>query len=195
MTGRRIGVYVCQCGGNISDYVDVDRVREAVGEEDDVVVARTAMFTCSDATQQEIFNDIKEHGLDGLVVASCSPKLHTVTFRGVAKRAGLNPYRYTQVNLSASSAPAAHTDDHEGATDKAVRLVHTSVSYAPFVFLEPLEPTIVETVPKTLVVGAEQQADFAPRSALPVLGLTVVVIEREAEVGGSGQGLRPHVSS
>ena len=76
MTGRKIGVYVCQCGGNISDYVDVDRVREAVGEEDDVVVARTAMFTCSDATQQEICNDIKEQGLEGLVVASCSPKLH-----------------------------------------------------------------------------------------------------------------------
>ena len=81
MSGRRIGVYVCQCGGNISDHVDVERVREAVGEEDDVVVARTAMFTCSDATQQEICNDIKEYGLDGLVVASCSPKLHTVTFR------------------------------------------------------------------------------------------------------------------
>jgi len=151
MTGRRIGVYVCQCGGNISDYVDVDRVREAVGDEDAVVVARTAMFTCSDATQQEICNDIKEHGLEGLVVASCSPKLHTVTFRGVAKRAGLNPYRYTQVNLR-EQCSWAHTDDHEGATEKAIRLVRAGVARTRL--LEPLEPTIVETVPKTLVVGA-----------------------------------------
>ena len=180
MTGRRIGVYVCQCGGNISDYVDVDRVREAVGEEDDVVVARTAMFTCSDATQQEIFNDIKEHGLDGLVVASCSPKLHTVTFRGVAKRAGLNPYRYTQVNLR-EQCSWAHTDDHEGATDKAVRLVRAGVARTRL--LEPLEPTIVETVPKTLVVGAGI-AGLRAAIGLADIGLAVVVIEREAEVGG-----------
>jgi heterodisulfide reductase subunit A len=180
MTGRRIGVYVCQCGGNISDYVDVDRVREAVGEEDDVVVARTAMFTCSDATQQEICNDIKEHGLEGLVVASCSPKLHTVTFRGVAKRAGLNPYRYTQVNLR-EQCSWAHTDDHEGATEKAIRLVRAGVARTRL--LAPLEPTIVETVPKTLVVGAGI-AGLRAAIGLADIGLAVVVIEREAEVGG-----------
>jgi len=79
MSGRRIGVYVCQCGGNISDHVSVEDVVAAVQEEPDVVVARTAMFTCSDATQQEIIKDIEEQKLDGIVVASCSPKLHTFT--------------------------------------------------------------------------------------------------------------------
>jgi heterodisulfide reductase subunit A len=73
MSQRRIGVYVCQCGGNISDHVAVDDVVQAVKNEPGVVVARTAMFTCSDATQQEIVDDIKEQGLDGIVVASCSP--------------------------------------------------------------------------------------------------------------------------
>jgi hypothetical protein len=67
---RRIGVYVCRCGGNISDYVDVQRVVDAVSGEDDVVVVRQAMFTCSDATQAEIEADITGQHLDGLVVAS-----------------------------------------------------------------------------------------------------------------------------
>ena len=79
-TGRRVGVYVCHCGGNISDYVDVERVAsEALGEET-VVVARSPMFACSEAGQQEITEDIERFGLDGLVVASCSPKLHTLSY-------------------------------------------------------------------------------------------------------------------
>ena len=73
------------------------------------------MFTCSDATQQEIIHDIQGENLDGLVVASCSPKLHTFTFREVAKRAGLNPYQYTQVNIR-EQCSWAHTDDWAGAT-------------------------------------------------------------------------------
>jgi heterodisulfide reductase subunit A len=99
MSARKIGVYVCQCGGNIGDYVDVDAVAAAMAGEPDVVVAKTAMFTCSDSTQSEIIQDAQEQGLDGLVVASCSPKLHTYTFRDVAKRAGMNPFQYTQVNI------------------------------------------------------------------------------------------------
>ena len=70
------------------------------------------MFACSDATQQEIVADIRDSELDGLVVASCSPKLHTYTFRGVAARAGLNPYEYTQVNIR-EQCSWVHTDDHE----------------------------------------------------------------------------------
>ena len=110
MSGRKIGVYVCQCGGNIGDYVDVDKVVDEIKGDDDVVVARSAMFTCSDATQQEIVQDVQEQGLDALVVASCSPKLHTMTFRDVAKRAGMNPFQYTQVNVR-EQCSWTHTDD------------------------------------------------------------------------------------
>ncbi len=90
MTDRRIGVFVCHCGGNISDYVDVEKVRKAIENDPGVVIARTHMFTCSDAAQQEMIDDIKELELDGLVVASCSPKLHLYTFRQMAKRGDLN---------------------------------------------------------------------------------------------------------
>jgi len=80
---RRIGVYICHCGGNISDYVDVAAVRDALKDEKGVVVAETTMFACSDGTQHDMIDQIREQGLDGLVVASCSPKLHQITFRGV----------------------------------------------------------------------------------------------------------------
>ena len=111
MSAKKIGVYVCQCGGNIGDYVDVNEVVAEVEKEEGVTVAKTAMFTCSDATQTEIIDDAREQGLDGLVIASCSPKLHTFTFRDVARRAGMNPFQYTQVNVR-EQCSWTHTDDH-----------------------------------------------------------------------------------
>ncbi len=177
---RRLGVYVCQCGGNISDHVDVDAVVEAVRDEPGVVVARTAMFTCSDATQTEIEHDIEEGTLDGLVVASCSPKLHTLTFRGVAKRAGLNPYQYTQVNVR-EQCSWAHTDDHEGATEKAIRLVRAGIRRTRLT--TPLDPTVVETVPKALVIGGGV-AGMRAAVGLADVGLAVFLVEREPELGG-----------
>ncbi|MEA3503123.1 MAG: CoB--CoM heterodisulfide reductase iron-sulfur subunit A family protein, partial [Actinomycetota bacterium] len=119
MSERRIGVYVCYCGGNISDYVDCEQVRDMVADEDGVEIAKTTMFACSDAAQQEIIDDIRTQELDGIVVASCSPTLHQQTFRGVAERAGLNPYEYVQVNLR-EQCSWAHTDLPVLATDKAV---------------------------------------------------------------------------
>jgi heterodisulfide reductase subunit A2 len=180
MSERRIGVYVCGCGGNISDYVDVARVVDAVKDEPGVVVARTAMFTCSDATQQEIVDDITGRQLDGLVVASCSPKLHTFTFRGAASRAGLNPYEYTQVNIR-EQCSWTHTDDREGATRKAIHLVRAGVARTRLT--EPLEPITVETTPRALVVGGGV-AGMRAAIGLADVGLAVFLVEREAELGG-----------
>lgn len=180
MSGRRIGVYVCHCGGNISDYVDVAAVVGEVAQEDDVVVARRAMFTCSDATQQEMLEDIREQRLDGLVVASCSPKLHTATFRDVARRAGLNPYQYTQVNIR-EQCSWAHTDDREGATRKATGLVQAGVARTRLTV--PLEPMVVPTVPRALVIGGGV-AGLRAAVALADLGLGVFLVEREDTLGG-----------
>lgn len=177
---RRIGVYVCHCGGNISDYVDVDAVVAAAGGEADVVVARQAMFTCSDATQQEIADDIAAYGLDGLVVASCSPKLHQSTFREVARRSALNPYEYTQVNIR-EQCSWTHTDDRPGATDKAVRLVRAGIARTRL--SEPLEPTTVETTARVLVVGGGV-AGMRAAIALADVGLEVFLVERTPTLGG-----------
>ena len=83
MKKKKIGVYICHCGGNISDYVDVEKVRQSVEGEDIVFLAKTTMFACSDTNQKDMVDDIKANDLDGVIVASCSPKLHQLTFRNV----------------------------------------------------------------------------------------------------------------
>jgi heterodisulfide reductase subunit A2 len=178
--GRRIGVYVCHCGGNISDYVDVEKVIEDIRDNGDVVVSRTAMFACSDATQQEMVADIQANDLDGLVVASCSPKLHTYTFRGVAARAGLNPYEYTQVNIR-EQCSWVHTDDTAAATAKATALVEAGISRTRNTV--PLVPLVVETLPHTLVIGGGI-AGLRAAVGLVDIGLRVTLVERELELGG-----------
>jgi len=184
MSGRRIGVYVCQCGGNIGDHVDVDRVVGEIKGDDDVVVARSAMFTCSDATQQEIVQDAQEQGLDALVVASCSPKLHTMTFRDVARRAGMNPFQYTQVNIR-EQCSWTHTDDKVGATEKAARLVRAGINRTRLT--EPLEPIVVETTARSLVVGGGV-AGMRAALGLAEIGLGVFLVEKEPHLGGRVAG-------
>jgi heterodisulfide reductase subunit A2 len=179
-TARRIGVYVCHCGGNISDYVDVDKVVTDIRDAGDVVVAKHEMFACSDATQSEMVADIEANQLDGLVVASCSPKLHTYTFRGVAARAGLNPYEYTQVNIR-EQCSWVHTDDQVAATEKATALVRAGISRTRLT--SPLEPMVVDTLPHTLVIGGGI-AGLRAAIGLADIGLQVTLVERELELGG-----------
>jgi heterodisulfide reductase subunit A len=179
-SARRLGVYVCHCGGNISDYVDVEQVIANIEDAGDVVVSKTAMFACSDATQQEIVADIEDRQLDGLVVASCSPKLHTYTFRGVAARAGLNPYEYTQVNIR-EQCSWVHTDDGAAATEKATALVRAGISRTRLT--TPLEPMVVETLPRTLVIGGGI-AGLRAAIGLADIGLGVTLVERELRLGG-----------
>jgi heterodisulfide reductase subunit A2 len=177
---RRIGVFICHCGGNISDYVDVARVRDALKDEPDVVVSETELFACSDGTQKEMVQAIQDERLDGLVVASCSPKLHQITFQGVSKRADLNPYSYTQVNVR-EQCSWAHTDDHEGATEKAIGLVRAGVAKTRL--SRPLEPLVVKTLPRTMVVGGGV-AGLRAAVGLADIGLGVVIVEREPKLGG-----------
>jgi heterodisulfide reductase subunit A len=180
VAGRRIGVYICHCGGNISDFVDVAAVKEAVKDDPDVVLAETSLFACSDGTQQEMIQKIRDEGLDGLVVASCSPKLHLFTFRGVSKRAGLNPYAYSQVNIREQDS-WAHTDDPPGATRKAIGLVKAGIAKTRL--STSLDPLSVETTPRTLVVGGGV-AGLRAAIGLADIGLSVYLVEREATLGG-----------
>jgi heterodisulfide reductase subunit A2 len=180
MTGRRLGVVVCQCGGNISDYVDTEKVREEIAKDGDVVSTQVQMFACSDAAQQSAIHEIREKKLDGIVVCSCSPKLHLATFRAMAQRAGLNPYEYTQVNIR-EQCSWAHTHDRPAATEKALRLVRAGV--AKTALSTPLERMRVETLPQVLVVGAGV-AGLRAALALADLGLGVHLIERADQPGG-----------
>jgi heterodisulfide reductase subunit A len=180
MSDRKIGVYICYCGGNISDYVDCEKVRDAIENEEGVAVAKTTMFACSDAAQQEMIDDIREQKLDAMVVASCSPTLHLFTFRGVAERAGLNPYLYVQVNLR-EQCSWTHTDVPDQATEKAVHLVKAGIAKARLT--EPLEKTRIETVPRALVVGAGISG-LRTALALSDLGISAFVAEKTDKIGG-----------
>ncbi len=187
MSKRKIGAFICACGGNISDYVDVEKVVEVIAKEPDVEVASTAMFTCSDATQQDIIDVIKEKGLDGIVVASCSPKLHLNTFRAMAQRAGLNQYVYNQVNIR-EQCSWTHTHDMPSATEKAIRLVRAGVAKTRASW--PLETIRVKTQPRVLIVGAGL-AGMRAAISLAGLGLEVHLVEREDHVGGQVVGWGP----
>jgi heterodisulfide reductase subunit A len=177
---RKIGVYICHCGGNISDHVDVEEVRRRIEKEYGVTVAKTSMFTCSDASQNDMIKDIREQGLDGMVVASCSPKLHLTTFRNMSTRAGLNPFQYVQVNIR-EQCSWAHSDDHEGATCKAANLVGAGIEKA--LRQEALQPIRVTSVKKVLVIGAGI-AGLRAALELADLGVEVFLIEKEASAGG-----------
>jgi heterodisulfide reductase subunit A len=180
MNERRIGVYICYCGGNISDFVRCEDVRNAIENEKGVVVAKTTMFACSDASQQEMIEDIQQQKLDAMVVASCSPTLHLFTFRGVADRAGLNPYLYVQVNLR-EQCSWAHTDVRDQATEKGIHLVKAGI--AKVRLTEPLEKFRIETVPRALVVGAGISG-LRAALALSDLGISAFVAEKSDKIGG-----------
>lgn len=177
---NKIGVYVCMCGSNISDYVDVEKVKDEALKIEGVALAKTTMFACADSTQQEIANDIKEQKLDAIVVASCSPKLHLFTFRNVAIRAGLNPYNYVQVNIREQGS-WAHSDNAPMATEKAIKLVHGGIERVKH--SKELETVKIPSKNSVAVIGA---GIAGMRSALELaeMGTEVHLIEREHFVGG-----------
>lgn len=181
MSGEpRIGVFVCHCGKNIASTVDVVKVAEYAKTLPNVVYSSHNLYTCSDAGQAEIKRIIKEYGLNRVVVAACSPKMHEPTFRACVSEAGLNPYLFEMANIR-EHCSWVHMSDPEGATRKAIDLVKMAVAKARL--LEPLEPIIVP-VEKTLLVVGGGLAGM--RAALDVAdaGFSVILVEKQAMLGG-----------
>lgn len=176
----RIGVYICHCGGNISDVVDVQKVADDVAKIPEVQVARTNMFMCSDPGQELILEDLEKENLDGVVVASCSPKLHELTFRNTLKRGDHNPFLYEHANIREQVSWVHHGDAGE-ATEKAVRLVAAAVAKAAR--LEPLQPIRIDAFPHAVVVGAGI-AGLTAAQKLSKQGIGVTLIEKSAYLGG-----------
>ena len=175
---EKVGVYVCYCGGNISDHVDVEKVRDAAEKIPGVAVARTNMFMCSDPGQELIAEDLKSGAVDRVVVASCAPSLHEMTFRGTLTRAGANPYLYEHANIREQVSWVHHG---EGATDKATRLVAAAVGKARS--LKPLEPLRVEARQHATVIGGGI-AGLRAAIDLSERGFAVSLIEKSPFLGG-----------
>ena len=146
---KKVGVYICHCGGNISDHVDVQQLAKNVATIDGVTVTHTNMFMCSDPGQELIQEDIKSGKIDRVVVASCAPSLHELTFRGAIKRAQMNPYLYEHANIREQVSWVHHG---ESATAKATQLVAAAVAKAKD--LEALEPVRVDANHHATVIGA-----------------------------------------
>jgi heterodisulfide reductase subunit A len=176
----RIGVYVCRCGGNISDVVDVERVTEAAGKLPGVVLSRQNTFMCSDPGQQMILDDIRSEGLNRVVVAACSPSLHEMTFRHTLTRSGLNPYLFEHTNIREQVSWVSKKDPG-GATEKAIRLVAASVAKSRL--SQPLTPVRVPGRREMAVIGAGVAGLRCARD-LSQRGFSVVILERSAEPGG-----------
>ena len=174
----KVGVYVCYCGGNISDAVDVEKVCEQARKVPGVVVARSNMFMCSDPGQEMIIEDLKSGLVDRIVVASCSPSLHETTFRQTLARAGVNPYVYEQANLREQVSWVHHGPE---ATEKATRLVAAAAAKAGW--LTSLEPIRVEVQPQALVIGGGV-AGLKSALELAERGLHVVLVEKSPFLGG-----------
>lgn len=180
MKKQKIGVYICHCGSNISDYIDVEKVKEGVENAAGVHLTRTTMFACSDSAQKEIEEDIKSNGLDAIVVASCSPKLHLQTFRNVAMRSGLNQYNYVQVNIREQGS-WVHGDKPKEGTQKAIQLVKAGI--ARVAESQELEPITISAENKVAVIGAGV-AGLRAAIELTDMGSEVYLIEREHFIGG-----------
>jgi len=176
----RIGVYICHCGANIFDYVDIAKVKEVVGKIEGVETAIDTMFACSDYGQNAMLGDIEERKLDGMVVAACSPTLHYPTFCSVAVRGGLNKYNYAHANIREQSS-WAHSDDKEGATEKAIQLIKAAIAKVRKSIA--LQPIIVKTKKAIAVIGAGV-AGMRAAKELADLGTQVYLIERADKVGG-----------
>jgi len=177
---KKLGVYICHCGGNISDYVDVEKVRQAIENDEGVAIAKTTMFACGDSNQKEMVQDIRNNQLDGVIVASCSPKLHLLTFRAVTERAGLNKYNYVHANIR-EQVSWAHSDDKAGATEKAIKIVKSAI--AKVRLAESLEPNRFPAKKAVAVLGAGV-AGMRAAIELSNMSCPVFLIEREHFIGG-----------
>ena len=175
-----IGVFVCDCGLNIAGTVDTEAVAKYSETLDDVVAVVRNKYTCADPGQNEIKKAIKEHQLNRVVVASCTPKIHEPTFRQCVAEAGLNPYLYEMANIR-EHCSWVHQDEKEKATEKAMDLVRNAVARARM-----LEPQLEAEVPVTrtaLVIGGGV-AGIQSALDLADAGHQVYLVEKEPSIGG-----------
>jgi heterodisulfide reductase subunit A len=175
----RIGVYICHCGVNISSTVNVTEVRDFIAKQPNVAVARDYKFMCSDPGQDLIKQDIKNLGINRVVVAACSPLMHELTFRMAAESAGLNRYLLQIANIR-EHCSWVH-DDREQATKKACALVNAAVRRVAL--HQPLEITRKPVNKATLIVGAGI-AGIQAALEIANAGYHVYLVEREPTIGG-----------
>lgn len=176
----RIGVYVCRCGLNIEDAVDCEDVAEWAKDLEGVEVSRDYSYMCSDPGQQLVKQDIHEKGLNRIVIASCSPRLHEPTFRQMCEEAGLNQYLFEMANIR-EQCSWVHPHQREDATLKSKDLVRMAVSRVRH--LKSLSELEVPVTQSSLVIGGGV-AGIQAALDLADNGFKVFLVEKKASIGG-----------
>jgi len=178
----RIGIYICECGGNIGDVVDVKTILEAVKTWGGVIDAKYQKYLCSKPSQEVIIDAIKKKNLDRVVIASCTPRMHLVTFQSALEQAGLNPYMLEFVNIREQASWVHGPKPSEAATKKAMSLIKGG--YERSLELEPLESISEKSSREILIVGGGI-AGITAALELGYLGFKVHLVEREPSIGGN----------
>jgi heterodisulfide reductase subunit A len=176
----RIGVFICHCGLNIAGVIDIKELVEFAKTIPDVVYVKDNRYTCADPGQEEIRKAIKEHRLNRVVVAACSPRMHEVTFRRTVSEAGLNPYLFEMANIREFSS-WCHSSTPKEATEKAKDLIKMAVAKARL--LMPLQTIEVPVTNKALVIGGGI-AGMNAALDLAEMGFKVYLLEKGESIGG-----------
>ena len=176
---ERIGVFVCHCGTNIAGTVDVEKVAEELGKVNGVVYSTHYTYMCSSAGQKMIEDHIKDDKLTGVVLCSCSPRMHEKTFRACAERAGLNPYKVEVANIREQTSWVLK--DMEQATEKAIALGKAAVAKA--ILDTPLTPGETPVTKRALVIGGGI-AGITAALDIADAGFPVDIVEKKPTVGG-----------
>jgi len=176
----KVGVYVCHCGNNISDVVDVKAVKNYARELPDVAVSRDYVYMCSNKGQELIQKDIRDGKVNRVVVAACTPRTHEPIFRRACEDAGMNKFLYEQANIR-DQCSWAHMKEPEMATRKARALVKSAIAKARL--LEPLEEYEVPVTKKALVIGGGI-AGINSALDLADMGIPTYLVERKPSIGG-----------
>jgi heterodisulfide reductase subunit A len=175
----RIGVFVCHCGTNIAGKVDVEAVAQYAAGLPGVVSAQTYQYMCSDPGQDLVKEQIREQGLNRVVVASCSPLMHELTFRRACEEAGLNAFHFQMANIREQVSWV--TEDPEEATEKAKHAVAAAVYRVAR--HEPLQVKEVPVLPAALIVGGGI-AGMEAALRIADSGKKVYLVEKEPSIGG-----------
>ncbi len=181
----RIGVFICKCGINIAGIIDVDSVFEYTEKLPNVVYTGLNLFTCSQDAQEIIKEKIKEHNLNRIVVASCTPKTHEGIFMDTLEQSGLNKYLFEMANIR-NQGSWMHYHEPEKATEKAKDLVKMAVARAKV--LIPLHEKKIPVTKQGLVIGGGI-AGMNAAKGLADQGFEIVLVEKEAVLGGMGNKL------
>ncbi|MGZ7134521.1 MAG: 4Fe-4S binding protein [Methanobacterium sp.] len=176
----KVGVYICHCGINIGGVANIDALQEYAATLPNVVVSEQYKYFCSDPGQEMIQKDIKEKGLNRVVVAACSPRLHEPTFRRCVREAGLNPFLFEFANIREHDT-WVHMNEPEAATEKAKDLIRMAVAKARL--LEPLIAEKVDVTDSALVIGGGV-AGIQASLDLADMGFKTYLVEKNPTIGG-----------